>query len=415
MNQQLEKSAIDVQLDLLRSHLQEQVVPGYPEPGDRLVMRTGDIHYDALGRLALPDGPWTIGDNTAEASGSAIVLEQDHLVDTKGRPLHPWFTRMIADPALGVVLGKANYYEWGKNPTADGVVFMNNHVLLIRRRDTGEWALPGGYLNFDGQNHEPAEDAMVREIAEEANLHIPKDARITQVYEGPVADIRATANAWPETTAFAIRLASGGPLPEVRGLDDAAQAMWFPLDLLRGLPFKLFGSHNFLLAKAIEAYDKLPEYLDLSADSFTEALKSAPIYAKKGMVRARPAIPGEIVITRLADGTEETRNVATDNHMVITNPGGEEYLIGNEKFGLRYAATEIEGVYKAKGLIRAITNPTGRNIEIVAPWGEVQVGGPDCKIGVAYYDDRAGIVEPDRYLIADDEFQTTYGRRGKEA
>ena len=157
-----------------------------------------------------------------------------------------------------------------------------------------------------------------------------------------------------------------------------------------------------------------PIELDLSTDYWTEQLASAPIYEKTAQVRIRAAAPGEVVSTVLADGTVETVNTAGENQVVITNPGGEEYIVDAAKASKRYAPTDIEGVYKAVGMVRALDNPTGADIAITAPWGERQVGGPDCKIAALYSDEEADVVSGDRYIIGAVEFAETYGRRIEE-
>lgn len=64
--------------------------------------------------------------------------------------------------------------------TVDAVVEMGNKILLIRRKNEpfkGCWALPGGFMEYG----ESAEDAVKREIKEEANLKI-KIRRLLGVY-----------------------------------------------------------------------------------------------------------------------------------------------------------------------------------------------------------------------------------------
>lgn len=149
--------------------------------------------------------------------------------------------------------------------------------------------------------------------------------------------------------------------------------------------------------------------LDLSTPEATEALAQAPVYAKKGIVHARPAVPGETIVTTLADGTEETSNVADESAVIITNPGGEQYVIDADKFNNRYGATEEEGIFKAKGMARAVQNPTGNPIEIIAPWGEPQYGNAECMIATVYDPNQPDVVSEDRYIIGRQEFEDTYG------
>ena len=88
------------------------------------------------------------------------------------------------------------------------------------------------------------------------------------------------------------------------------------------------------------------EHVDLSTDEYTVAFAAAPLYAKKALVKMRPARPGETIVTTLADGTEETTNTAGENQVVVTNPGGEEYIIDTDKAAKRYEETDEPGVFR---------------------------------------------------------------------
>ena len=58
--------------------------------------------------------------------------------------------------------------------------------LLIRRADTGTWALPGGTLEWG----ETLRDALVRELAEEAGVDKSEIVRLVGVYSRPDRDPR---------------------------------------------------------------------------------------------------------------------------------------------------------------------------------------------------------------------------------
>lgn len=64
--------------------------------------------------------------------------------------------------------------------TADG------RWLLIRRTDTGEWALPGGTLEWG----ECLRDAIERELAEEAGVLVTELGEVAGVYSDPSRDRR---------------------------------------------------------------------------------------------------------------------------------------------------------------------------------------------------------------------------------
>ncbi|MDX2776049.1 hypothetical protein PV379_01605 [Streptomyces caniscabiei] len=150
-------------------------------------------------------------------------------------------------------------------------------------------------------------------------------------------------------------------------------------------------------------------HVDLSTLDWTERLAKAPIYKKTALVHIRPAIPGERIVTTLADGSEETSNIAGEQDVVVTNPGGEEQIVDLEVAIQRYDLTEIPGVFQAKGMVRAIDNPFAQPIMIRAPWGSVQRGNAECKIAVLYDPLAPDVISMDRYIIGGDEFKDTYG------
>ena len=145
---------------------------------------------------------------------------------------------------------------------------------------------------------------------------------------------------------------------------------------------------------------KSPEILSL--------LSTAPVYKKSGLVRIRPAKIGESIDTILLDGTVETSNtVSTENNFIVTNPDGEKYVIPKEKLDQRYMPTDDPEVYEAAGYIRAIQNPYGKDIEILASWGKSQFGDSECF--VADTCDSAGAsLDGEPYIIDVDPFKNTY-------
>lgn len=151
-----------------------------------------------------------------------------------------------------------------------------------------------------------------------------------------------------------------------------------------------------------------PLELDLSTQEITDALAQAPVYAKTAMVKARTAAAGEVVVTTLADGSQETTNTANDGDIIVTNPGGEEYILKPDSFAKRYEVTEEDGVFRAKGLARAIANPTGGDIKIMAPWGEEQFGDAQCMVATIYDPAQPEVIGDGRYLIGGEEFVATY-------
>lgn len=221
--------------------------PGYPST--RLTLSAEAI--DTGLPIDLPEGPWQINDTDLPSpEQTAAFVEAGYVVDAKGRPLHPGFREMVTDPSIGVVTGKGRYWNWGPNHTADPIVITKSaspRILLIRRGDTGVWALPGGFVD---ENDADAATAALRELHEEASLVI--DTEPTEVYVGIVGDKRTTAHAWAETSAYLYRVDRQVP---VSGADDATDARWFRLDSLQDT---LFGAHGFLIEESLRHLEPSP-------------------------------------------------------------------------------------------------------------------------------------------------------------
>jgi|GEM_PF-6812122 len=153
-----------------------------------------------------------------------------------------------------------------------------------------------------------------------------------------------------------------------------------------------------------EAHKNGAEFLDLSSDEFTKAFAEAPVYRKSTLVKARPAVTGEVVVTTTPNGVEEGRNTAGEDETVVTGANGADFILTNEKFYKLYGATENDGEYQAKGMARIINNPTGKKIGILAPWGEMQYGDAEAKLAVQYDQANPDVVGTDRYVLDSNEF-----------
>lgn len=117
---------------------------------------------------------------------------------------------------------------------------------------------------------------------------------------------------------------------------------------------------------------------------FKEHASEAKLFRKDASVIARPAISGETIITSTSGGHEETVKTAGPDEMVITNPGGEEYIIGKEKFDARYELEEGDDDlpqgnkrYRAKGAPLPYIR-LDEDVTFTAPWGSpmnIKAGG----------------------------------------
>jgi len=135
----------------------------------------------------------------------------------------------------------------GAEPAADPIVTRFHptsgklQLVVIQRKDTGAWALPGGMVD----EGEAVSDTVRREFSEEAGaLSDPGEARHfveltetlfnsggTTVYRGYVDDPRNTDNAWMETVAMHFHCSDelGRMLPLEAG-DDAAKVKWVDVE-----------------------------------------------------------------------------------------------------------------------------------------------------------------------------------------
>lgn len=146
--------------------------------------------------------------------------------------------------------------------------------------------------------------------------------------------------------------------------------------------------------------------IDTRHDFLRKSLQKAPLFNKKSLIKARKAKIGENISTILKNGLVETQQEIKEPGYVVTNPSGEEYFIGTEKFEKIYSLTD-NNMYQSTQLIKAIKNPYKKNIAIKASWGEMQYG-----------DNKAYFVQPEKsneiYLIGHDEFHETYSMVEKD-
>ncbi|XP_074551848.1 ADP-ribose pyrophosphatase, mitochondrial [Halichoeres trimaculatus] len=173
------------------------------------------------------------------------------------------------------VTGRGLLGRWGPNHAADPIVTrwkvdakgakvihpVSKRPILqfvsIKRKDCGEWAIPGGMvdageqvsLTLQREFSEEALNSLSLQPAERAKIH----DRITklfkspgfQVYKGYVDDPRNTDNAWMETVAVNFHDESGNSVSELplQAGDDAGQVKWVDVDS----SFPLYASHSRFL------------------------------------------------------------------------------------------------------------------------------------------------------------------------
>jgi bifunctional NMN adenylyltransferase/nudix hydrolase len=141
--------------------------------------------------------------------------------------------------------------QWSEAPyppifvTTDAIVECSGHILLVTRKaepGKGMLALPGGFLN----QNEKIIDGTIRELREETKIKVPE-----AVLRGSIIDTRVFDDPYRSARGRTITHCSlfrlnNGPLPKVKGSDDAISAKWYKFsDLSEEM---LFEDHWHLIA-----------------------------------------------------------------------------------------------------------------------------------------------------------------------
>lgn len=150
-----------------------------------------------------------------------------------------------------------NLGRWGENAAADPIVVAgtgpDRRVLLIRRSDCGQWAIPGGMVDPG----ETAPAALVRELREETGVDLAGVTPQKILARTYVDDPRNSDHAWVCSTVALYRLPA--VVPAAAG-DDAVDARWVrcaDMDTLirdlAGHGAELYEAHRPLLQRALAA------------------------------------------------------------------------------------------------------------------------------------------------------------------
>ncbi|XP_011506020.1 PREDICTED: ADP-ribose pyrophosphatase, mitochondrial [Ceratosolen solmsi marchali] len=214
--------------------------------------------------------------NTVDITGkiNRVSFVTLYSIDKNNCPLNPIGRTGIK--------GRGILGRWGPNHAADPIVtrwkrnkdkcvqmdkITNKPILQfvsIQRRDSGEWALPGGMVDPG----EKVTATLLREFMEEAMNSLEKNQselenakqcmerffeRGEEIYKGYVDDPRNTDNAWMETIAFNFHDDSGdtfGNLSLEAG-DDAKSVRWTDIsdELI------LYANHKDFLLKSAEKHN----------------------------------------------------------------------------------------------------------------------------------------------------------------
>lgn len=149
--------------------------------------------------------------------------------------------------------------------------------------------------------------------------------------------------------------------------------------------------------------EQMREFVSVLINNGTE-VKS---FAKFARVQARPAITGEVIITILANGKKETSNAANEGDWIVTNPGGEQYIVAADKFPKKYEAAPEIGAdwYKPTGGVQKFIQLC-EDVVFICSWGEEQSIDAGGFINVTDLNDIYGVAEQefnDTYKECDEE------------
>lgn len=146
-----------------------------------------------------------------------------------------------------------------------------------------------------------------------------------------------------------------------------------------------------------------------------KAAGRAGLAQKSSLVDARPAQPGEVIVTMIVgEGKETQSKPAETGDWVVRNrcpaTGDEEYLVKGARFAERYTIAPVEPALAGWRSVR----PSGKNMRymivtegdgdfsFIAPWGEEMVAKPGDAL----------VQDPDRlsdtYRVAAASFACTY-------
>jgi 8-oxo-dGTP diphosphatase len=126
-----------------------------------------------------------------------------------------------------------------RNLTIDAIIFVNNKILLIKRKNEpfqNYWALPGGYIERD----EEVSERVKKEVFEETSLSVTS-MKLLNIYSKPKRD--------PKQNISLVYIVE--TVGTAQAGDDAEEARWF---VLKKLPEKLAFDHRQIIDDYINSY-----------------------------------------------------------------------------------------------------------------------------------------------------------------
>lgn len=256
---EINKKALDLMDSLKETHFKatHEKPEHYPDRGDIPVDKVSwDVDFSEYNPSfyeseVLETAVWADSKNLSDIEFTKrMSYEGDLGFDENSRPRNPRGRTGIE--------GRGELGKWGPNHAADPIVTKMEadklKVLLIKRGDNGQWAIPGGMVDPG----EKITATLKRELQEESAAELNFDDAAV-LYKGYVDDRRNTDNAWMETVAAHKHLSDEeADMLKLKAGDDAADAQWFELSedsLARMVENnEIYASHSDLLTQALENY-----------------------------------------------------------------------------------------------------------------------------------------------------------------
>ena len=157
----------------------------------------------------------------------------------------------IAEQAIVLLRNRYKVAPYANNfVTVDALVVQSGHILLIKRRSEpgkGLYAMPGGHVN----QNERLDAATIRELYEETKLKIPPKVLLGSIKERLLVDDPKRSLRGRTYTQVSLIKLPDGPLPKVKGSDDAVKAKWIPLNVFQQMEDQMFEDHFRIINELI--------------------------------------------------------------------------------------------------------------------------------------------------------------------
>ena len=194
-----------------------------------LMRQYADIITESTSAVVGPFKLLSLTDNTVQLDGHDPIQLGPTVKDNL-RPGYNYAFEVVNGVAAKVIL-----------MVADIVVHTDTEVLMIKRKNNpfaGHWALPGGFVDPG----ETPEQTAIRELAEEAGLHV-STATLVDEFREPGRDPRME-HTW--SWAYSLHIPDRA---ETTAGDDASATAWIPISKLGQM--QLAFDHAAILQKAL--------------------------------------------------------------------------------------------------------------------------------------------------------------------